>query len=142
MNNAVSSNDLSEFDQVPFHGALEDYAKLYTWLVLIEAACLILFPWLFAWVHVLHHSRNYVSTLLPATSAAWLAFVDVLGVVTAMGYYMLYKRLSARIAVGGADAVFMDGIRLSVASLGQGIIALFFLILMHIHAGALAISPT
>jgi hypothetical protein len=89
-------------------------------------------------VDVLHHSRSYVSAL-PATSVTWLAFVDVLGVAFALSFYTLYKRLSARIVVGGADAVFMDNIRYRVASLGQGVIALLLiLVLMHIHAGVLA----
>ena len=53
--------------------------------------------------------------------------VDFLGITLALSFWGLWKRLSAKIAEGGAEAVFLDQLRMHVVSLMQGIVMLLLI---------------
>jgi hypothetical protein len=126
-----SLNDGGWTELDPFHGDTEQVAMLCTWITLVLAVCVLLFPWLLAGIVEVHHPDRSFRSALPM-SITWLSFLDVLGLVPMWSYYTLYRRLSARIAAGGSDAAFLDKVRFQVATLVQSLMTLLILILMRL----------
>jgi hypothetical protein len=117
-------------DLGPFHGDCEQHAQVFTWFTLALSAGVLLFPWFLAGMLELHHPLRSFRSGLP-TSIAWLSSLDALGLILMLNYHTLYRRLSARIAVGGPDAVFLDGVRHQVAALGFSLLMLLIVVLAH-----------
>ena len=118
------------FDPGPFHGHWESYARIHSWLTLVEAGAFLVFPWLLAAVDVHFHPwHSYSGSLSRVTGAhpfLKLVLLDFSDVVTAAGYLQLYRSLSTKIAQGGAEAAFLDRVRLNVATTVQGVVILAF----------------
>jgi len=101
-----------------FDGPKEGYAKLFTWMTLVGSAVLIVGPWVLKSISTSH--AEYPHTRIHVSPTFLLVEIDALGAIFAFVYYTIYKRLSARIVEGGPESNFLDGIRLSVATLGFG----------------------
>ena len=96
-------------------------------LALVEAAALVISPWLIGWIAILHHPGHLYSTDLPI-APGWLACIDFLGIVLAYAWLSLYRRLGAKIAEGVPGYPFLDRVRLSMSLLAQNVLALVILI--------------
>ena len=117
-------------DLGPFHGDREQLAQVFTWFTLVLSAGVLIFPWFLAGIVELHHPLRSFRSGLP-TSVAWLSFLDALGLILMLNYHTLYRRLSARIACGGQDAVFLDCVRHQVAAFGFSLLMLLLAVLTH-----------
>ncbi len=122
----------SAADLGPFHGNHESNAVVYAWLTAIQAFMLFIFPWLVALTGALHHHPGH---RLLSMSLWQLCFMDSLGLTTACGYRVLWKRLSAKIAEGGEDAPFLDQVCFQLASLVQGLVILFVISIVFVGTG-------
>ena len=56
----------------PWHGQFEGHARVYMVLALVEAAGLVISPWLLGWIAILHHPGRLYASDLPV-SPGWLA---------------------------------------------------------------------
>jgi hypothetical protein len=124
--------DTAAPDLGPWHGQFEGHARVYMILALVEAAGLVIFPWLMGAIALLHHPGHLFVSDLPL-SPGWLAFVDFLGITLAYAWFSLYRRLSAKIADGVPGYPFLDRIRLTISLLAQNVIVLVILIAIKLH---------
>lgn len=116
----------------PWHGQFEGHARVYMVLALVEGAGLVIAPWMLGWIAILHHPGRVYASDLPV-SPGWLAFIDLVGILLAYGWFSLYRRLSAKIAEGSAGYPFLDRIRLTIALLAQNMLALVILVAIKIR---------
>jgi hypothetical protein len=119
-------------DLGPWHGQFEGHARVSMFLALVEAAALVISPWLLGWMAILHHHGRLYARDLPM-SPGWLAFIDFLGIMLAYGWYSLYRRLGAKIAEGVPGYPFLDRIRLTMSLLAQNVLALVILIALKVR---------
>jgi len=101
-------------------------------LALVEAAALVISPWMLGWIALLRHPGHLYARDLPA-SPGWLALIDLVGIFLAYAWFSLYRRLSAKIAEGVPGYPFLDRIRLTVSLLAQNVLALVILIAIKFH---------
>jgi hypothetical protein len=116
----------------PWHGQFEGHARICMFLALLEAAALVISPWVMGWVASMHHPGHMDSTDLPI-APSWLAIIDLLGIILAYAWFSLYRRLSARIAEGAPGYPFLDRIRLTMSLLAQNVLALVILIAIKVR---------
>ncbi|HEY1499476.1 MAG TPA: hypothetical protein VGF88_07875 [Acidobacteriaceae bacterium] len=116
----------------PWHGQFEGHARVYMVLALMEAAGLVIAPWLLGWIAILHHPGRIYATDLPVPPG-WLAFIDLLGIILAYAWFSLYRRLGTKIAEGAAGYPFLDRIRLTMSLLAQNVLALVILIAIKVR---------
>ena len=116
----------------PWHGQFEGHARVYMVLALVEGAALVIAPWMLGWIAILHHPGRVYASDLPV-SPVWLAFIDLVGILLAYGWFSLYRRLSVKIAEGSAGYPFLDRIRLTIALLAQNMLALVILVAIKIR---------
>jgi hypothetical protein len=130
MQQVISNQGGQDLAYAPFHGAGEKGAQIIKWCILLEAAMAIAFPWLVFLVRP-HHPTfgRYVD--LPSFGA--LCFIDCLGLVAALGFLDLYKRLSSKIAEGGPESVFLDRVRSSMTLMVQLLLALGMTVVSHLR---------
>lgn len=119
-------------DSGPWHGQFEGHARVYMVLALVEAACLVISPWLIGWIAISHHPGHLYSTDLPIPPS-WLAIIDLLGIILAYAWFSLYRRLGAKIAEGAPGYPFLDRIRLTLSLLAQNVLALVILIAIKVR---------
>ena len=105
------ASERSYASEVPFHGAQEGYAKLYSVLAVAFALIDMAMPWIGFHRKPLLHVVRGIS-------------VDVMCVSAMMTYLNVYMRLSQRIALGGDDAIFLDRTRLQIASMVMNLLLL------------------
>lgn len=116
----------------PWHGQFEGHARVYMVLALVEGAGLVIAPWMLGWIAILHHPGRLYASDLPV-SPGWLAFIDLVGILLAYGWFSLYRRLSVKIAEGAPGYPFLDRIRLTIAMLAQNMLALVMLVAMKVR---------
>ncbi len=116
----------------PWHGQFEGHARVYMVLALVEGAGLVIAPWMLGWIAILHHPGRVYASDLPV-SPGWLAFIDLVGIFLAYGWFSLYRRLSAKIAEGAPGYPFLDRIRLTIALLAQNMLALVILVAIKVR---------
>jgi hypothetical protein len=108
--------------QGPYHGSNEGMSNVWTGFILVEAAAAIAFAW-FNYHLALRHAS-------PSGPVLWRSiFVTLLVLLQTASYLLLQRRLSRRIALGGPEASFLDGIRSNLAVLVQSftfLIMVFF----------------
>jgi len=121
-----------ERDLGPWHGQFEGHARVFMVLALVEAAALVLSPWMLGWIALLRHPGHLYTSDLPA-SPGWLALIDLVGILLAYGWFSIYRRLSSKIAEGCPGYPFLDRIRLTLSILAQNIFALVLLIALKGH---------
>jgi hypothetical protein len=119
-------------DSGPWHGQFEGHARVYMVLALVEAAALVISPWVLGWIAILHHPGRLYASDLPI-SPGWLAFIDFLGITLAYAWFSLYRRLGAKIGEGAPGYPFLDRIRLSLSLLAQNVLALVILIAIKVR---------
>jgi hypothetical protein len=119
-------------DLGPWHGQFEGHARVYMVLALVEAASLVISPWILGWIAILHHRGRVLAGDLPV-SPGWLAVIDFLGIILAYAWFSLYRRLSAKIAEGAPGYPFLDRIRLTISLLAQNVLALVILIAIKVR---------
>ena len=119
-------------DSGPWHGQFEGHARVYMVLALVEAAALVISPWLLGWIAILHHPGRIYASDLPV-SPGWLALIDLLGIILAYAWFSLYRRLGAKIAEGAPGYPFLDRIRLTMSLLAQNMLALVILIAIKVR---------
>jgi hypothetical protein len=124
---ATAASDLG-----PWHGQFEGHARFYMTLALVEAAGLVISPWILGWIAILHHpGRIYAGYLRIAPG--WLAAIDFLGITLAYAWFSLYRRLGAKIAEGVPGYAFLDRIRLSMSILVQNVLVLVALVAIKVR---------
>jgi hypothetical protein len=116
----------------PYHGQFEGHARVFMILALVEAAGLIIFPWLIRWITTRHPPAEIYARALPM-SPFWLALIDFLGVILAYSWYSLYRRLSTKISAGAPGYAFLDRVRLSIVLMAQTASALLILIALRVR---------
>jgi hypothetical protein len=116
----------------PWHGQFEGHARVYMALALVEAAGLVISPWVLGWIGVLHHPGRLYASDLPI-SPGWLAVIDFLGIILAYAWFSMYRRLGAKIAEGVPGYPFLDRIRLTMTLLAQNVLALVILIAIKVR---------
>src|SRR5581483_2497482 len=89
----------------PYHGQFEGHARVFMFLAMVEAAGLIIFPWIFRLITHSHPPPNVYTRALPM-SPFWLALIDLIGIVLAYSWYSLYRRLSLKISGGAPGFAF------------------------------------
>ncbi|HEX4311366.1 MAG TPA: hypothetical protein VHZ25_15140 [Acidobacteriaceae bacterium] len=119
-------------DTGPWHGQFEGHARVYMVLALLEAAALVISPWLLGWIAILHHPGRIYASDLPV-SPGWLALIDLLGIILAYAWFSLYRRLGTKIAEGAPGYPFLDRIRLTMSLLAQNVLALVILIAIKVR---------
>ncbi len=122
-------SESSARDPGPFHRSREGHARVFAWLTGVMAAGLLIGPWLGKALIALHgrkagHGQGFGFPVF------LLGLVDLLGAMSGWSYWALWKRLSARIAEGGAEGEFLDRIRFEIASLVQGLVVLLLISLV------------
>jgi hypothetical protein len=101
-------------------------------LALIEAAALVISPWMLGWIALLRHPGHLYGTDLPV-SPGWLVVIDLVGIFLVYAWLSLYRRLSAKIAEGVPGYPFLDRIRLTMSFLAQNVLALVLLIAIKVR---------
>lgn len=103
----------------PYHGRSEGNARLLAWLAAITAGLVVAMPWSGA-AYVASRRHMSLASALRFTEQLppfRLAAADFLIVLAGVSAALLFQRLSRRIASGGPDADFLDGVRTALSSL-------------------------
>ena len=116
----------------PWHGQFEGHARVSMVLALVEAAALVVAPWLIGWIAVRNHPGHLYASDLPVPPG-WLAIIDLIGILVAYAWFSLYRRIGAKIADGAPGYPFLDRIRLTVSLLAQNVLALVILIAIKVR---------
>ena len=93
-------------------GTGEGIAKVYTALAALATIAVLCIPWLDILVRRGMHRHLH----------AWIEAVaaNVICLVLCLVYVQLYRGMSHRIAVGGNDAMYLDRVRLQLATFASG----------------------
>jgi len=116
----------------PWHGQFEGHARAMMVLASVEAALLVISPWMLGWIATLHHPGHLFASDLPVPPG-WLALIDLLGILAAYAWFSIYRRLSIKITEGVPGYPFLDRIRLILALLAQNLLALVVLIALKVR---------
>jgi hypothetical protein len=121
----------------PFRGDREGYARLFVWLASVEGLMLLVFPWVLVRILSLHHHHFNRDLFLGMPEIFFrLGVVDVFALITALNFWIFWRRLNAKIAEGGAEAAFLDKTRMHVAALlQQGMVMLLLVTLISLSPG-------
>ena len=104
--------------QGTYHGRSEGFARLMSMVAFFCFVSALLLPWV--GVLIVSRHRHYPLTVALKVAGEpklfWILMFDLLGLAGALTAYSLTTSLNERIALGGSDADYLDGIRGQLAA--------------------------